>query len=614
MDIAQLVGRSRRGDSEAFGVLVRKFQNAGYAIALGFVRNPDDAEDVLQDAFITAYCRLGQLREPAAFPGWFRSVVVTQCRGFLRQRNSRQRCVAEVATDVMRESGSESNPQDARIVQRRVWEQVFGLPEPHRSAALLFYLSDFSQREIAAFLQVPLSTVNGRLQQARLHLRQTLNPVELEDIEMSKIDVSAEVEDAVYQIATEPVREVVDLQGRDNVVLFCGVNADIEVRSAEGPEMVVEGSRVSMGLSPEEARDRAGCLQIRVDEVEDFEEVGPHPGELFTGTNRSRDEVPKASTCTTADFWSWYRRGKGNGVNSLRPSDLFPDLGDCFFPFPEELKGVLQRVVRVGVVQDEAQDLVLPSDAYRPKLHKVFRPNASDVGWMHGPVGYVSLSVMLPPGKNLTVIRADEVVVRDVSSSVYLVECKSSDIQQVRGDVYLLDTPAEKVSQIEGRLYQRFYSFGGMNWQNGEFLGRRWREFASRIEDIAGGVDLDVGRINLELARLKGDVNIVNRYGETRYHVREWSGETKSRIESACGSVHLFLHEDVIADLRLTIATMCGSIGHEGYRDLNKSDSNSTQLAVLTTLLAQGGSWNEMEDADVLVKTESGDVRIEKIL
>jgi len=614
MDIAQLVGRSRRGDPEAFGALVRKFQNAGYAIALGFVRNPDDAEDVLQDAFITAYCRLGQLRKPDAFPGWFRSVVVTQCRGWLRQRNIRQRYAAEVATEAEREPGPVASTQEARVAQRRVWEQVYGLPEPYRSAALLFYLSDFSQREIAAFLQVPVSTVNGRLQQARLHLRRTLNPVELEDIEMSKVDVSAEVEDAVYQIATEPVRQVVDLGERDNAVLFCGVNADVEIRSAEGSGMVVEGSRVSMGLSPEEARTRAGCIHVRVDEVESFEEVGPHPGELFTGTNRPPDEGPKASTCTTADFWNWYREGKGDGVNNLRPGDLFPDLEECFLPFPDELKSVLQRVARIGVVQDEAQDLVLPSDAYRPRLQKVFRPNASDVGWMHGPVGYVSLSVALPAGKNLTVIRADEVVVKDVKSSVYLVECKSSEVEQVGGDVYLLDTPAEKVSKVEGRLYQRFYSFGGMNWQNGEFLGRRWREFSSRIEDIAGGVDIDVGRVGLELVRLQGDVSVANRYGDTRYHVREWTREAKSCIESACGSVRLFLHEDAAADLRLTVATMCGSIGYEGYRDLGKSDSNSTQLATLTTVLIQGGAWNEMLDADLLVKTESGDVHIEKIL
>ena len=614
MDIAQLVERSRRGDPEAFGALARKFQNAGYAIALGFVRNRDDAEDVLQDAFITAYCKLGQLREPDAFPGWFRSVVVTQCRRWLKQRNTRQRYIAEVATDAEREFDSVANPQEARIAQRRVWDQVYGLPEPYRSAALLFYLSDFSQREIAAFLQVPVSTVNGRLQQARLHLRQRLNPVELEGIEMSKIDVSAEVEDAVYQIATEPVRQVVDLRERDNVVLFCGVNVDIEVRAAEGPEMVVEGSRVSMGLSPEEARASAGCIQIRADEVDDFEEVGPHPGELFMGTNRPSEGEPYASTCTTADFWGWYRGGKGGGVNNLCPSDLFPELGGCFLPFPDELKEVLQCVARIGIVQEKVQDLVLPSDAYRPKLQKVFRPNASDVGWMHGPVGYVSMSVMLPPGKNLTVIGADEVVVRDIDSSVFLVECRSSDVQQVGGDVYLLDTPAEKVSQVEGRLYQRFYSFGGMNWQNGEFLGRRWREFASRVEDIGGGVDLDVGRVSLELARLRGNVSVVNRYGDTRYHVREWSQEMKSHIESVCGSVRLFLHEDAVADLRLTVATMCGSIGYEGYRDLKKSDSNSTQLATLTTVMAQGGAWNEMGDADLLVKTESGDVQIEKIL
>jgi RNA polymerase sigma factor (sigma-70 family) len=192
-DISQLVNRCRRGEQDAFAPLVQRFQNAGYAIALGMVRDPHDVEDVLQDAFIAAYCKLGQLREPAAFPGWFRSIVVAQCREWLRQRSTRQRYADQLSTSAEVRRVTSPGQQEDGLAQRRLWEHVFTLPEPARSAALLFYLSGFSQRETAAFLQVPPSTVNGRLQQARQHLRRTLTPDELEDVAMSKIDVSAEV-------------------------------------------------------------------------------------------------------------------------------------------------------------------------------------------------------------------------------------------------------------------------------------------------------------------------------------------------------------------------------------------------------------------------------------
>jgi hypothetical protein len=94
--VAQLVRQSLNGDQRAFGGLVQRFQNAGFAVAVSHVGNPHDAEDVLQDAFVTAYCKLGQLRDPSLFPGWFRSVVVTQCRMWLRQSRLQER-VTEVA-------------------------------------------------------------------------------------------------------------------------------------------------------------------------------------------------------------------------------------------------------------------------------------------------------------------------------------------------------------------------------------------------------------------------------------------------------------------------------------------------------------------------------------
>src|SRR5204862_198862 len=62
-----LVQACQQGHTAAFGALVRRYQGAGYAVALSFLHDGDDARDVLQDAFVTAFCRLGQLREPAAF-------------------------------------------------------------------------------------------------------------------------------------------------------------------------------------------------------------------------------------------------------------------------------------------------------------------------------------------------------------------------------------------------------------------------------------------------------------------------------------------------------------------------------------------------------------------
>ena len=613
MEVAQLVHDTRQGQRQAFGELVERFQNAGYAMALSRVHDPTDAEDVLQDSFVAAYCRLGQLREPAAFAGWFRSIVVSQCNTWLRQRNLEQQHSVNGADMRGRQDPTVPGDQASRVVKRRLWEQVHALAEPYRSAALLHYLSGFSHAEIAAFLQVPLSTVNGRLQQSRLRLRDALDPDELKEIEMSKVNVVEEVADALYQVVSEPLQEEVELGDRQSVVLFCGVSTDLQVEPSEGKTLTIEGSRVSMGLSPETARESALRTQLEVDEVADYAESGPHPGELFAGTNRV-DDLPETHTCSTADHWTGYLGGGGYGVGNLTPGSAFPELRDRFQPFPEEVAGALRDVVRISLVQDEAQALTLPPDAYQPRLQKVFRPNANTKKWLHGPVGYAALTVSVPRGKHLTVIHADEVEVRNLQASVSLMQCKSVKVEDVAGDVTLLDSPIETAHRIRGKLSQRWYSSGGMNWLDDELVARRGRQFDCSIEDVEGEIDIDVGRANIELARFKGTARVANRHGTIRLHVGEPLAGSRYHLETVCGPVRLFLHEDVIPELRFGVITLCGAIEYQALRDeRDKGVANSTQLGALSSIPPRGGSWNDVLDAELLVKTESGDVVLEKV-
>ena len=72
---ATLVERSRSGDLDAFEALVRRFQDMACGYAYSILGDFHLAEDAAQEAFVDAYRNLGQLREPRAFPGWFRRVV-----------------------------------------------------------------------------------------------------------------------------------------------------------------------------------------------------------------------------------------------------------------------------------------------------------------------------------------------------------------------------------------------------------------------------------------------------------------------------------------------------------------------------------------------------------
>jgi RNA polymerase sigma factor (sigma-70 family) len=154
-----------------FDALAAHFQ----PVALTWARHvlPDDhsAEDAVQEALLIAYQQLGALRDPAAFPGWFKRIVLSQCAR-LRRRRSGQPLEDEWLTD---EAGDDpANQVDVRWIEAELWNAVDTLSVPERTVTQLYYRDDYSQQEIATLLQVPLTTVKKRLQYAREHLRERM--------------------------------------------------------------------------------------------------------------------------------------------------------------------------------------------------------------------------------------------------------------------------------------------------------------------------------------------------------------------------------------------------------------------------------------------------------
>ena len=78
------------GNAQAFEPLVRHYQNAAFATALRYVRSRADAQDIVQDAFVAAYCRLGQLRDREHFGRWLMRIVANRCKDWLRDRRRTQ--------------------------------------------------------------------------------------------------------------------------------------------------------------------------------------------------------------------------------------------------------------------------------------------------------------------------------------------------------------------------------------------------------------------------------------------------------------------------------------------------------------------------------------------
>jgi RNA polymerase sigma-70 factor (ECF subfamily) len=165
--------------AEAFGELVRRFQDLAYGYAYALLRDPHAAEDAAQEAFVAAYRNLAQLRNAEAFSGWLRRIVRTHC---VRLRRSQGPLIARLDAGAMgcwdeADSGGASDPAlaaEAQELHEAVAAALRALPSHERVVVVLFYVGDYPQDEIARFLDVPVTTVKKRLQSARKRLQQRM--------------------------------------------------------------------------------------------------------------------------------------------------------------------------------------------------------------------------------------------------------------------------------------------------------------------------------------------------------------------------------------------------------------------------------------------------------
>lgn len=167
---AQDAGGNRLTRQAAFSELVQRFQDMVYGCALATLGDHQLAQDVAQETFLTAYRQIEQVREPVAFPGWLRRVVLTQCNRITRGQH--------LATQPLESVGQLPSPESnlATLVEEhelrdQIWRAIEALSATQRLTTILVYIDGYSQQEVAAFLNVSVDTVKKRLERARTQLR-----------------------------------------------------------------------------------------------------------------------------------------------------------------------------------------------------------------------------------------------------------------------------------------------------------------------------------------------------------------------------------------------------------------------------------------------------------
>ncbi len=170
---AAAIARVQEGDTAAFDVIVRRYMRPAFAVAYRVLGHREDAEDVVQEAFLAALAGIGSFDTSRRFGPWLYRIVVTRGLNFRKSRSRR-------ATEALEDAGVPSTvPSPAVDAERAglkatVAAALGRLPERHRMIVQLFELDGFSGAEIATMLGISPGTVRWYLHEARHALRDLL--------------------------------------------------------------------------------------------------------------------------------------------------------------------------------------------------------------------------------------------------------------------------------------------------------------------------------------------------------------------------------------------------------------------------------------------------------
>jgi RNA polymerase sigma-70 factor (ECF subfamily) len=177
MSDGEIIARVRAGDSGAFADLVRRHQDRVYGMALRATGRPEDAEDLAQEVFLSAFRGLEGFKGDAQFTTWLYRIAWNRCADWLRKnrkpgrRTSRIEEADDVA-DSRADPAAEALGKDDRLRLRRALD---GLDERYRSVVELSCIQGLSYAEVGAALGMPVKTVETRLYRARKMLRERLS-------------------------------------------------------------------------------------------------------------------------------------------------------------------------------------------------------------------------------------------------------------------------------------------------------------------------------------------------------------------------------------------------------------------------------------------------------
>jgi RNA polymerase sigma-70 factor, ECF subfamily len=185
-DEAQMIAAILAGDTQLYHQLIRPYERSVYMMALSYMKNEADAEDVSQDAFLKAFHHLASFRSESKFSTWLVGIALNEARSRLR----REGVLRMDSLDDTTEDGGHISPAilrdwrevpsealERKEVRQMLQEAITGLPEKYREVFILRDVEELNIFETAAALRITVGNVKVRLHRARLMLQKQLSPL-----------------------------------------------------------------------------------------------------------------------------------------------------------------------------------------------------------------------------------------------------------------------------------------------------------------------------------------------------------------------------------------------------------------------------------------------------
>ena len=177
-----LIERCKNGDQMAYTLLMRKYQNSVYHLCRKMVRNPEEARDLSQEAFVKTFKSLDRYNPVYAFSSWLYKITANLCIDHIRKQRMKMFSIDElvdgdegpIARQLEDPGQRPDEASERNEVSARIRAAIDKLPEHYRVILLMRHQQQLSYEEIAQALDVPLGTVKARIHRARHRLKETL--------------------------------------------------------------------------------------------------------------------------------------------------------------------------------------------------------------------------------------------------------------------------------------------------------------------------------------------------------------------------------------------------------------------------------------------------------